>query len=245
MEFLNKLGDTLTGAGKEISSKTKELSETVKLNTQLAKEKAELDNLYKRLGKLYFENCNQYAVGEFRDTCDMIISINANIEKLESSLRTVKGLKTCSNCGKMIPITDKFCCGCGSEVVEEEKAEETVEETVEVVETIQEEEKEKEETVIVVPQVEENIQEVENDGESESKPEETIELKCPVCGSTIDEDDVFCSICGINLKDYKANEKETAEGDLEEKQEELKCQKCGCELDEDDVFCSNCGNKIE
>lgn len=261
MEFFNKLGDTLTGAGKEISSKTKELSETVKLNTQISKEKSEVENLYKQLGKMYFENCNQFAVGEFRELCDSIISKNETIEKLENDLRTVKGYKKCLNCGKMIPIGDKFCCGCGKEVeVPQEKEEEKTVEEAEVEEVTAEE--------ILDEKFEEDVEESVQENETiilgapevpptvvepvkppmvvnETKVEEVKELKCPACGVVIEENDVFCSTCGINIKEYNIKEEKEEQPKEEVKEEKkLVCQKCGLELDEDDVFCSNCGEKV-
>jgi ribosomal protein L40E len=46
---------------------------------------------------------------------------------------------------------------------------------------------------------------------------------CGECGNQINEEDIFCETCGVNLE------------------EELLCKKCGNELNEDAAFCNKCG----
>ncbi|MCC7573552.1 MAG: zinc ribbon domain-containing protein [Candidatus Methanofastidiosum sp.] len=54
------------------------------------------------------------------------------------------------------------------------------------------------------------------------------EVKCPSCGSPVEEGAKFCGSCG---------------NDIHEKIE-LKCPHCGASVGKDSSFCPECGQKI-
>ncbi len=66
----------------------------------------------------------------------------------------------------------------------------------------------------------EKITDIENEG------------RCPRCKAAVDESDVFCSACGYNLRDKRANETKA-------------CAKCGAVLPVDAVFCMACGARAD
>ena len=58
MAFFTDMKRSLTETGKQVAQKTKELSDTVQLKTQLSREKEALNRQYAQIGKKVFEAAN-------------------------------------------------------------------------------------------------------------------------------------------------------------------------------------------
>lgn len=76
------------------------------------------------------------------------------------------------------------------------------------------------ETEEAIMKLKEQIQDVENEG------------LCPRCHEAVDPSDVFCSVCGYNLKDKEANKMKI-------------CDRCGASLPMGAVFCMVCGVRLD
>lgn len=59
MAFFTDMKRSLTETGKQVAQKTKELSDTVQLKTQLSREKEALNRQYAQIGKKVFEAANE------------------------------------------------------------------------------------------------------------------------------------------------------------------------------------------
>ena len=59
MAFLEELGRTLTGTGKEMAEKARVLTETLQLKTQISGEKTKMEEAYAVIGKLYYDSCQE------------------------------------------------------------------------------------------------------------------------------------------------------------------------------------------
>ena len=59
MAFFTDKKRSLTETGKQVAQKTKELSDTVQLKTQLSREKEALNRQYAQIGKKVFEAANE------------------------------------------------------------------------------------------------------------------------------------------------------------------------------------------
>ena len=112
MDFLNKLGDTLVSAGKEVGEKAKDMTDATRLQYDISKKKAEINDKYRALGKKYY--------AEHRDEKDdSIVGITAALEELhemESQLADAKGGIKCDQCGAIVPTGSYFCGKCGAKV---------------------------------------------------------------------------------------------------------------------------------
>lgn len=57
--------------------------------------------------------------------------------------------------------------------------------------------------------------------------------KCPACGSPLDEDAIFCPMCGTSLHKPPSHS-----------ETHLTCSNCGSAISEGDLFCCICGHPV-
>ncbi|NLL06118.1 MAG: zinc-ribbon domain-containing protein [Clostridiaceae bacterium] len=202
MAFLEKFGEKLTSAGKDVARKTKELADTAKLNMQISNEEDNIKRKYAEIGKLYYELFSSSPDEKFAEFCNSISESKNKIDELRVQILEIKGIKKCSNCGAEINFTATFCSSCGNATT-----------------TAQSENNDKEEPST---EVTEKVEEIENCGNSQdaeqgvgdttSDVKEVVDsadmgethdntaLLCPSCSNTIADDSDFCPECGSKLK---------------------------------------------
>lgn len=98
----------------KFKDKTKNLTTTVSLNSQISEQEKKLDSLYKELGTKYYSLYNQYKVPELLDICENINQSNQKIKDLQDQIKKLKGIKKCISCGRDIPYEAVFCPSCGT-----------------------------------------------------------------------------------------------------------------------------------
>ena len=112
MDFFNKLSDSIVSAGKEVSEKAKDMTDAGRLQYDISRKKAEINDKYRVLGKKYYS--------EHRDEKDdSVVAITAALEELhdmEKRLADVKGGVRCDKCGAIVPNGSSFCGKCGAKV---------------------------------------------------------------------------------------------------------------------------------
>jgi len=67
-----------------------------------------------------------------------------------------------------------------------------------------------------------------------------LNINCPYCGDTIDEESKFCPHCGSILTEVK---KEAVQN--QEEKIVKQCNNCGRDLPREAKFCAKCGQKVE
>ncbi|MCD8300427.1 MAG: zinc-ribbon domain-containing protein [Clostridiales bacterium] len=125
-DFFNKIGSTVTEAGKGGVAKAKELRDTAKITMEIRDRENAIHKAYRELGKAYYKDHKTDAEPAY----EQVTAIKALFEELaalKSNKDNVKGVKRCSNCGAEIPEGTRFCAQCGTkyeepvcEVTEEE-----------------------------------------------------------------------------------------------------------------------------
>jgi|GEM_PF-2534332 len=107
--------ETAQNAGK----KAGEIANKTKIKFALANLQSDLDELYEKLGKLYYEAVATGANNGTKESAliTKIDSIKADMEilKAEVGMFPKKG-KNCPGCGKIIPKNATFCPFCGKEL---------------------------------------------------------------------------------------------------------------------------------
>lgn len=92
MEFLDKLGDTLSTKGREVSGKAKDLAEIANLKRQIGICEDVIRKNYIEIGKRYYESCGQEPGAEYEEFCRAITNANNGMEELEQRIKEVKGI---------------------------------------------------------------------------------------------------------------------------------------------------------
>lgn len=112
----------------KLTSMTKELTDSAKLNLKLAEEKRKLPELYERLGQFVF---TRYQMGEATDEAyaqiiNSILSVKESIrtigDEIEQKRTYVERKSVCPMCGAM-NTNAEVCVICGSELPAEEACE--------------------------------------------------------------------------------------------------------------------------
>ena len=56
MDFFNKVGETITNKGKDVTKKVKDIAEIGNLNGQISVQEEMIQNLYFEMGKTFYED---------------------------------------------------------------------------------------------------------------------------------------------------------------------------------------------
>ncbi len=92
MDFFEKIGDTITAKGKEVSGKAKDLAEIANLRGQIATCEEVIRKNYVEIGRLYYEREGLEPEEEYEAFCRAISNAKTGIEALEEKIRRVKGI---------------------------------------------------------------------------------------------------------------------------------------------------------
>lgn len=118
MDFKNIVDNVASKAetfAKSAAKKTGEVAEHAKLRFEAKVEKAKLEDMYKELGKFFYE--------QVKGT-DMRVQISTQIMEIDEQKLVISNLVTeaaaakghmiCANCGKEIDFDASFCPHCGT-----------------------------------------------------------------------------------------------------------------------------------
>lgn len=126
MAFFEELGKTISGTGKEVATKARTLTETIQLRTQISAEKANLDEAYAAIGKLFYESGIE--PGEaYVKAYEAVRTGRERLAALEIELLQTEGTRICAECGAKVPKGSLYCGKCGAPVKEAESSSKTEE----------------------------------------------------------------------------------------------------------------------
>jgi len=115
MDFLNKLGGTITEAGNAVSAKAKEVSELAKLNSKLRADENAIKDAYEKMGKaLYANRTAGTEIPEFAEEIALIDEMKADMKLCKEYIKAIKGTDICQSCGAAIETGSTFCKDCGA-----------------------------------------------------------------------------------------------------------------------------------
>lgn len=124
MDFFSKLGETLSGAGRDVSKRAKDLTESTKMDIDIRAKESYINKQYTSIGKKYFEMHENDEEPLFEEV-ELIREAKAEIQRMQDLLVEKKGMKKCPSCQAIIQQNVQFCPHCGTKCempVEEEAA---------------------------------------------------------------------------------------------------------------------------
>lgn len=92
MDFIEKLGDTITMKGKEVADKAKELAEIANLKGQIATCEEVIKKNYMEIGKIYYEHYAKMPEEPFEKQCRAIRNAQMGIDDLQQKINELKGI---------------------------------------------------------------------------------------------------------------------------------------------------------
>lgn len=130
-ELSRNFGKKLTDAGDVAVKKTKEAAEILKNKGIIADEKRKLRNLYREVGRRFYEDCaaKNELPEEYSSLFSAIAAGKEKIAEREAAIGVINRRKTCSKCGGELPEDAAFCPKCGAAVEEDAEETEGTEET--------------------------------------------------------------------------------------------------------------------
>ena len=108
MAFFDEMDRKLSQFGQSVSNKSREVSEGMRLSSAIKAEEEKQNNLYREVGKYYFENCAANAEGQLKVLCDQIVASMELTSQYKQQQNVLKGMVSCPNCGAQISATLDF-----------------------------------------------------------------------------------------------------------------------------------------
>ena len=88
----NKLGETISVKGKEVTDKAKDLVEIANLKSQIKTNEDVMKRSYTEIGRLYYELHGMEPDTDYEEQCRAIANAQNMINDLEEKIREIKGI---------------------------------------------------------------------------------------------------------------------------------------------------------
>ncbi len=92
MDFLNKLGDTISAQGKIVADKAKETTEVLRLKSQISTCEEVIKKNYLEIGRLYYEQYGAAPEALFEKQCQAVANARTGIQELQEKIDEVRGI---------------------------------------------------------------------------------------------------------------------------------------------------------
>jgi hypothetical protein len=113
-EVFSRIRTTIADTGKAVGEKTKQVSESAKLNAKIVTAEHTVTENYTLLGKFYYENCKDHPDEAAEEYVNSITAALDSIKEMKAQILSLKGAVKCGVCGCECPIEYNFCGKCGS-----------------------------------------------------------------------------------------------------------------------------------
>ena len=119
MAFFDELGKKISQTGQGVVQKTKDATETLKLNSMISDEEKRVNELYTEIGKKYFELHSETFETELENMINGIKQSQSRISAFSEQVKKLKGVVRCPNCGGEVAYNSQFCNLCGAAILKD------------------------------------------------------------------------------------------------------------------------------
>ena len=116
------IGSKIAGFGKTIADGTKKMGREMSLGAETDTLKRNIKNVQQELGERYYTLYKDTPAEEFKQYCEELDRLNAELEAKTKELEELAGTKNCPSCGAPIDKGSMFCSSCGAKITAEEPA---------------------------------------------------------------------------------------------------------------------------
>ena len=92
MDFIEKLGDTITSKGKAAAGKARNQAEILSLRSQISTCEEVIRKNYQEIGKLFYEMHGEDPDNPFEKQCTAVKNAESGIEELQKKIDCLKSL---------------------------------------------------------------------------------------------------------------------------------------------------------
>lgn len=195
MGLLDGIGKKVSDAGQKTLQKTREISDTARINALITEEEKKLDHTYCQIGKLYVSLYGNNCIEEFSGMVGAIEESEQKIKEYQKQIQNIKGIQRCEKCGAEITKGVLFCSACGTPVPRLPEAN-NLDDYIKCEKCGALINKEMRFCTACGAPVVKNLPDVSAEQQDKVETDEKI---CPNCGAKLAGDSIFCMDCGTKL----------------------------------------------
>lgn len=124
MAFLDKMKDTLTTAGQEVSQKAKNTAENIRINNLIKSNDKMIEKLTYQVGNKCVEQHVNEIGTEYDEFFQEILRLRKENEAYQEELKKLEEINACGQCGFHNNASAKFCINCGAKLADQLQQEE-------------------------------------------------------------------------------------------------------------------------
>lgn len=122
MGTFDNLKQRATKATESAFIKAQQMSDISRLNSQIANEEKAIDEVYARIGRLYFSLHENNPEQPFADMVADVQKRKRQVSAYQNQMMEMKNARRCPVCGAEVGIDAAFCSNCGSPLNEAESS---------------------------------------------------------------------------------------------------------------------------
>ena len=117
MSFFKRVADGFDGAIKTAVAKSKDISGIAKLNGEIVKYKAQIENEYSEIGENAYKAFSEDAEDtNMAESLEKIKDLLDQIDVKKDEILILKGITICPECGEELDMVCAFCGKCGLKI---------------------------------------------------------------------------------------------------------------------------------
>lgn len=121
MSFFNEMGKKITDVSQETIQKTKNMADTVKLNSAISDEEQKIKDACEQIGRIYMKKYCHDQDPDMEAYVNGILASEQKIAEYNRAVQSLKGMVICTKCGVMVDKDASFCPFCGNPMPVKEK----------------------------------------------------------------------------------------------------------------------------